>query len=166
MENYNYIVILVGVCGTGKSAVGQKVAQRLAIPFFDGDKLPISKNLPEGKLPLEVDLEKWLTSVKELIVTQSTQKGCVISCSVLKKEHRRTLSASIDHQLDWVFMNDSYENAAQRVEQLGGHVRPASLLKSDFEALEIPKRALTIDMTYSEAEIVDTILKYMARKYG
>ena len=63
-------------------------------------------------------------------------------------------------------MNDSYENVVHRVEKSGTHDRPVSLLKSDFETLEVPKRALTVDMTYSEQEIVDTILKYLARKYG
>ena len=143
---HNYIVILVGVCGTGKSSVGQKVANRLEIPFYDADKLTTSKELPEGKLPQDVDLGKWLNSIKELIEKHSTQKGCVISCSILKKEHRKMLTATIDHQLDWVFMNGTFENVVQRVEQDGGNTRPVSLLKSDFETLEAPKRALTIDM--------------------
>ncbi len=166
MENRNHLVILVGVCGTGKSAVAQKVAQRMEVPFFDADQLPASKDLPAGKLPQDAELEKWLISIKELILEHATRKGCVISCSILKKEHRKSLTAAIGHQLDWVFMNDSYENAAHRAEKIEGQNRPASLLKSDFETLEIPKRALTIDMTYSEQEIVDTILKYLARKYG
>ncbi|WP_273566006.1 shikimate kinase [Maribacter halichondriae] len=166
MKSYNHIVVLVGVCGTGKSAVGQKVAQKLEIPFYDVDKFFASEDLPKGKLPQDVNLEKWLTSVEDLILDQSTQKGCVISCSILKKEHRTRLTARIDHLLDWVFMNDSYENAALRVEKIGVIDRRASLLKSDFETLEVPKRALTIDMSHSEQEIVDTILKYLARKYG
>ena len=166
MEKYKYIVILVGVCGTGKRAVGEKVAQRLDVPFFDADKPTFSEDLPEGSLPQEVNMEKWLNAIKNLILTQSTKSGCVISCTILKKEHRKWLTANIDHQLDWVFMNDSYENVAHRVEKSGTHDRPVSLLKSDFETLEVPKRALTVDMTYSEQEIVDTILKYLARKYG
>lgn len=166
MEKYNHIVILVGVCGTGKKAVGEKVAHRLVVPFFDVDKLNIPENLPEGTLLQDVNMKKWLGSVEELISIQSTQKGCVISCSILKKEDRLRLAANIEHPLDWVFMNDSYENVVQRVEKGGAKDRPDSLLKSDFEALEIPKRALTIDMKNTEQEIVDTILKYLARKYG
>ena len=166
MEKYNHIVILVGVCGIGKRAVGEKVAQRLEVPFFDADKLNIAENLPEGQLPQEVNIEMWLRSIEGLISTQSAKEGCVISCSILKKEHRKRLAAKIDHPLDWVFMNDSFENVAQRAEKIGTHDRPVSLLKSDFETLEAPKRALTIDMTNSEQEIVDTILKYLARKYG
>jgi len=166
MKNHNFLVILVGVCGTGKSAAGQKLAQRLEVPFFNAEKLPAFNGLPDGKLPQDVNLEKWLISIKELIAKQSTLKGCVISCSVLKKEQRMMLAANIDHELDWVFMSGSYEYVAQRVEQMEDHDRPASLLKTDFENLEIPKRALTVDITYSEQEIVDTILKYLARKYG
>ena len=166
MKNSNHIVILVGVCGTGKSAVGQKVAQRLEVPFYDVDKLFAIKDIPEGSLPQDIDFEKWLTSVEGLIETQSTQKGCVISCSILKKEHRKRLTASTDYELDWVFMNDTYDNIAQRLEENSALDRPVSVLKSDFEALEVPKRALTINMDYSQGETVDTILKYLARKYG
>ena len=166
MENYKHVVILVGVCGTGKSDVGQKIAQKLVIPFYDVDKFFASENLPEGKLPQDMNVEKWLTSIEGLIATESTQKGCVISCSILKKEHRKRVTTNIDHQLDWVFMNDSYENVAERMEKTKVHDRHVSLLKSDFETLEVPKRALTIDMTNSEQEIVDTILKYLSRKYG
>ena len=165
MKPYNYIVILVGVCGTGKSVVGQNVARKLKVPFFDADKLFVSEELPEGKLPQEVDLKEWLMALKELIVKQSTKKGCVISCSVLKKEHRKALTDSVNHQLDWIFMKGSYENAVHNIEQIGGPERLAAMLKSDFETLEAPKKALTIDMNCSEQEMVDTILKYMARKY-
>lgn len=166
MENTNPIIILVGVCGTGKSAVGLKIAERLEVPFFDVDKLSISKEMPEGTLPQEIDIEKWLTSVEELIETQSNQKGCVISCSLLKKEHRKRLTANSPDELDWVFMNDTYENVSQRTKKEGAHHRQASVLKSDFETLEIPKRALTINMNHSEQETFDIILKYLARKYG
>lgn len=166
MENNNPIIILVGVCGTGKSAVGLKVAQRLEVPFFDVDKLPTSKGMPEGALPQDIDMEKWLTSVEELIETQSNQNGCVISCSLLKKEQRTRLTSNSANELDWVFMNDTYENVSQRAGTEDAHHRSASVLKSDFETLEIPKRALTINMSHPEQETVDIILKYLARKYG
>lgn len=166
MENDNPIVILVGVCGTGKGAVGQQLAKRLQVPFFDMDKFNNSKDQPKVKLPQNINMDKWLTCIEELILTQSSQRGCVLSCSILKKEHRKRLTTNSSHPLDWVFMNDSFENVAQRIKKIELPGRPMSLLRSDFDILEPPKRALTIDMTYSEQEIVDTILKYLARKYG
>ena len=166
MKRINHIVILVGVCGTGKSAIGQQLAQNLEVPFFDADTFLVSQDIPEGKLPQEADVERWLASIEELINDQSAKKGCVISCSILKKEQRMRLTANIDHHLDWVFMNDTYENVVHRTLETGLSDRPESLLKSDFESLEIPKRALTVDMRHPKQDLVDTILKYLARKYG
>ncbi|MRH99862.1 hypothetical protein GH721_04875 [Kriegella sp. EG-1] len=164
MKNHNYVVVLVGVCGTGKSAIGQKIAKVLETPFFDADKL-FAEDLSKGKLGQDMDRNQWLNSIKELVSTHSKQKGCVVSCSVLKKEDRLYLDANIDHQLDWIFMKGSYEFVAERIEKNEDHDRPASLLKADFEILETPKRALTVDMTTSEEDILNTILKYMVRKY-
>lgn len=166
MKKHTYVVILVGVCGTGKSAIGKKVADRLEAPFFDADKLLSAEERAEPKLLQGKDLSGWLTAITELIAGQADVKGCVVSCSVLRKEDRKMLASNLDREVDWVFMNGSYAHVAERLEQVEGHDRPVSLLKSDFEALEVPKRALTIDMTYSEQEIVDIILEYLARKYG
>lgn len=166
MENTNHIIILVGVCGSGKSELGLKVAQRLEIPFFDADKMISSQDQPKFNPSIEMDMGKWLISIEELIKTELNRKGCVISCSILKKDYRKRLTANINHQLDWIFMNDTYENVAQRVTNNVVDNRSLSELKSDFETLEVPKRALFINMNHSEQETVDTILKYLARKYG
>lgn len=166
MNTDKHIVILVGVCGTGKSTIGEKLAGELEVPFFDADMLPATKELNNGKLSQNAGHEKWLTALKILIIGQSTKKGCVISCSVLKREQRLKLAAQINFELDWVFMKGSYEFVVERSEKIGDHNRSAAVLKSDFEMLDVPKRALTIDMTYSEQDMVDTILKYLARKYG
>ncbi|MEO9893074.1 shikimate kinase [Aurantibacter sp.] len=164
MKSHNYVVILVGVCGTGKSAIGEKIARVLETPFFDADKL-FAENLPAGKLGQDMNRNKWLNSIIDLIGKQSKLKGCVVSCSVLKKEDRLLLDNNINHQLDWIFMKGSYEFVAERIENIEDHDRPASLIKADFETLETPKRALTVDMATSEEDILNTILKYMVRKY-
>ncbi|QCW99905.1 hypothetical protein FGM00_07250 [Aggregatimonas sangjinii] len=166
MENKNFIVILVGVCGTEKSAIGKRVAEKLGVPFFDADKLFSSEERPNAMLLQNGKLEKWLQAIEEFVRVQSIQRGCVVSCSILKKAHRKRLTANIDCELDWVFMNDSYENVANRFEKLGNDAVARTALQSDFEILEAPKKALTIDMSYSDEEILTIILKYMARKYG
>jgi 6-phosphogluconate dehydrogenase/gluconokinase len=166
MTNYIYIVILVGVCGTGKSLVGKKVAQRLGVPFFDADTMSTSVGQSQENLPQDGHMEAWLTVLADCIAQQLSDKGCVISCSVLKREHRKRLTAKVDHEIDWVFMKDSYENAVQRVGLGGGQTRSVSQLQSDFDNLEAPRRALTITMNSTEQEMIDTILKYMARKYA
>ncbi|MBU2974092.1 shikimate kinase [Zobellia sp. B3R18] len=160
----NFIVILVGLCGTGKSIAGQKVAQKLEIPFFDADVV-LHPELQEDKKNNNTN-SKWLSAITNLIEEEFSKKGCVVSCSILKKEQRLQLSENLGHEIDWIFMSGTYEAINQHLETSGTQRQTKSSLESDFQLLEIPKRALTVDISFSEQEIVDTILKYLARKYG
>ncbi|WP_289061728.1 shikimate kinase [uncultured Zobellia sp.] len=160
----NFIVILVGLCGTGKSIAGQKVAQKLEIPFFDADVV-LHPESQEDKKNNNTN-SKWLSAITNLIKEEFSKKGCVVSCSILKKEQRLQLSENLGHEIDWIFMSGTYEAINQRLETSGTQRQTESSLESDFQLLEIPKQALTVDISFSEQEIVDTILKYLARKYG
>lgn len=165
MKKNNHIVVLVGVCGTGKSVIGEKVAKRLEVPFFDADIL-FKEELLESKKDGDSISNKWLTAITDLIDKEFYKKGCVVSCSILKKEQRLLLAKNIGHEIDWVFMRGTYEEVNQRLEK--GLTQPLteSSLESDFQVLEIPKRALAVDISSTPQEMVDTILKYLARKYG
>ncbi|MBR6327488.1 MAG: shikimate kinase, partial [Alphaproteobacteria bacterium] len=37
-KNINKIILLVGLMGSGKTSVGKRLAQRLDLPFVDGDR--------------------------------------------------------------------------------------------------------------------------------
>ncbi|MBT2162275.1 shikimate kinase [Zobellia barbeyronii] len=161
----NFIVVLVGVCGTGKSVVGEKVAKKLDIPFFDADAL-FNEQLIADKENTNTESNTWLPAITSLISEQFNKDGCVVSCSILKKEQRLELAKNLDLNIDWVFMNGTYDEVNQRLDKGHSNNQTESSLESDFELLEIPKRALTVDITHPEQEIVDTILKYLARKYG
>ncbi|WP_276167832.1 shikimate kinase [Zobellia alginiliquefaciens] len=161
----NFVIVLVGVCGTGKSIVGDKVARKLDIPFFDADAL-FNEQLASDKKNRTDDSSTWLSAITNLIQEEFTKKGCVVSCSILKKEQRLQLAENLDLNIDWVFMRGTYEKVNERLEKEHEPHQTLSSLQSDFESLEIPKRALTVDITNTDQEIVDTILKYLARKYG
>ena len=38
IKNTNKIILLVGLMGSGKTSVGKRLAQKLALPFVDGDR--------------------------------------------------------------------------------------------------------------------------------
>ncbi|CAM3610343.1 shikimate kinase [Zobellia roscoffensis] len=159
----NFIIVLVGVCGTGKSVVGEKVARKLEIPFFDADVL-FSEQLATDKA--NTASNEWLPAITGLIAKEYAKAGCVVSCSILKKEQRLLLAKNLEPTIDWVFMRGSYDEVNQRLEKSSAQHQTETSLESDFESLEIPKRALTVDISFTETEIVDTLLKYLARKYG
>ncbi|MUH34753.1 hypothetical protein D9O36_02765 [Zobellia amurskyensis] len=160
-----FIVILVGVCGSGKSVVGEKVAQKLNIPFYDADAV-FSEQLISDKQNTNAESSTWLPAITALIKEEFLKNGCVVSCSILKKEQRLQLAQDLDLPIDWVFMKGTYDEINQRLDKGLSQHQTESSLESDFQLLEIPKRALTVDISYSEQEMVDTILKYLARKYG
>lgn len=159
MNRSKRVIILVGICGTGKSPIGRKVANRLEIPFYDADFL---KDFDKTE---EKNSEDWLNSIQELIETSLESEGCVIACSLLKKEQRLQLNDELKIDIDWVFLHGSYNEIHRKLSEGESERRTETELKKDYEQLEIPKRALTIDVGNSEEESVDTILKYLARKY-
>jgi len=158
-----FTVVLVGVCGTGKSVTGQKVAKKLGLPFYDADA-KFSEQLAADKENAQSD--QWLPAITNLISKEYTKDGCVVSCSILKKEQRLLLARNLDLNIDWVFMSGTYDDVNQRLDKGLSKNQTGASLESDFQSLEIPKRALTVDIRNTEEETVDTILKYLARKYG
>lgn len=159
MKRSKHVIILVGICGTGKSPIGRKVANRLEIPFYDADFL---RDFDKTE---DTDSIDWLKSIQELVEAGYESQGCVIACSLLKKEQRLQLNDKLKIDIDWIFLHGSYDEIHRKLSEGESERRTESELKKDYEQLEIPKRALTIDVGNPEGDSVDTILRYLARKY-
>ena len=103
----------------------------------------------------------WLAAIanrmRELIA--ANQSG-VFACSALKQTYRDQLS--IDPAVRFVYLKGSYDLIWSRMQQRAGHYMKASMLASQFEALEEPRDALTLDIARPSTELVDAILE----RYG
>ena len=89
-------IVLIGFMGVGKTTIGQLIAEKLSIAFFDTDKIieqNMNMTIPEFFEKLgENEFRKYETEVVELL---SSTEGCVISCGggiVLNKNNMDTLS--------------------------------------------------------------------------
>lgn len=157
----NRIIFIMGVSGSGKTTVGELLAAKTGIPFFDADDFHSAANKEKMKAghPLTDDDRKdWLQKINILAVEQMALQGAVIACSALKTEYRITLSNGIKKPF-WVFLNGSYEIIYQRISNRKGHYMPASLLQSQFESLEIPSDAFAVNTDNNAPdEIVQLIL--------
>ena len=90
MENTTSgIYIIMGVSGVGKTTVGKLLAEKLDLPFFDGDDYHPDHNIKkmgDGQPLNDMDREDWLKSLNILAKDQTQKSGCVIACSALKNK--------------------------------------------------------------------------------
>ncbi len=147
----------MGVSGSGKSTIGRALAERTGLPFLDADDFHPASNIKKMKSgqPLnDEDRKPWL---ERLAVELSASGGCVLACSALKESYRNILeSGSAD--ITWVYLEASKELIRERLQKRSGHFMPPSLLDSQFQALEVPRDGLSVDVSDSPGVIVNKIL--------
>jgi len=154
-------VIIMGVSGCGKSVVGKVLAQKLGWDFFDADDFHPPSNIKKmaNGIPLmDEDRLPWLNTLHYLISTalKENHPG-VLACSALKEKYRQILLAgSTDVQV--VYLKGSYDFIWSRMSTRMDHYMQPAMLRSQFDILEEPSDALTIDIDQSIEEIVDLIL--------
>ncbi|MBG9389663.1 gluconokinase [Caenimonas sp. DR4.4] len=128
----------MGVSGCGKSAVGQAVADALALPLIEGDAFHPAANVDKMSrgVPLQdEDRAGWLARLGDELSRHP--QGAVLTCSALKRSYRDLLRSHA-RGLRFLHLQVTQDEALRRVATRGGHFYPPSLVASQFEALENP----------------------------
>jgi len=154
------IVILMGVAGSGKTTIGEKLAAALGWPFRDADEFHSAANIAKmtAGLPLnDADRTPWLASIRAYLEETLAQRRCaVITCSALRERYRQALAGGLTG-VAFVHLVGSYDLIRRRLGERAGHFMKADLLESQFATLEAPQNALTIDVAQSPEVIVAEI---------
>lgn len=154
------VIFVIGVSGSGKTTVGQLLAEKLHWTFVDADDHHPPSNIEKMKsgIPLnDTDRLPWLDALHQ-IALDSLTTGCVISCSALKENYRERLSDSIVDQVAWVYLEGSYDLIYERMQNRENHFMDANMLKSQFEAFEKPEDAMALDIADAPEIIVEKII--------
>ncbi len=162
----NFIIYIMGVSGSGKTTIGKLLSQKITIPFFDGDDFHSSANKEKMKSghPLnDNDRKEWLRGINKMAKEQVKLKGAVIACSALKEKYRVILSEGMAEPV-WIFLNGSYDQVYERMKKRNDHYMPVQLLSSQFESLEIPAKAFSIDIKNEPEAIVAKIYQHLIEK--
>lgn len=135
-------IVVMGVTGCGKTVVGEAIARRLGWHFVEGDRLHPAENVSKmsrGEPLTDADREGWLNAIGAAIATGTKDgSGVVAACSALKRRYRDRLR-SFEPNILFVHLAIDRETAWQRVSSRKGHFMPASLVDSQFAALELPQ---------------------------
>lgn len=163
-------VIVMGVSGCGKTSVGEKLAEALHCRFIEGDSLHPPDNIAKmsAGIPLD-DLDRWpWLDVIGAHLAESRARGeaIVVSCSALKKVYRDRLRQAAGGRLAFVFLEGARAVFEARMKSRPGHFMPASLLDSQFAALEPPNAepcVVTVDVSLSIDAITQQALDGLRR---
>jgi carbohydrate kinase (thermoresistant glucokinase family) len=156
----------MGVSGCGKSTIGKMLGERLEIPFFDGDDFHPQTNIDKmaNGFPLnDTDRKPWLENLANHIKDWEKDKGAIVACSALKESYRQILSSKVT-QVNWVFLEGSFELIFNRMKQRKGHFMKAELLQSQFDTLEIPTDGLFINIDKRVEAIVEEVIRKVNRR--
>lgn len=162
MNHLGTTLVVMGVSGCGKSTLGKRLAELTGQPFFDADDFHPASNVEKMRngIPLnDADREPWLRTLRDLIGKHRDRGGLVLACSALKEAYRGILADS-GAAITWIYLKGSKEAIRARLEARTGHFMPASLVDSQFAALEEPTNALVFDI----AEPVESVAQQVLTK--
>ncbi len=149
----------MGVTGTGKTTVGQALAQATGWQFADADDFHSQANRARmhAGIPLtDEDREPWLRSLHEQIADW-IRHGVdgILACSALRESYRVTLTAGVPpDSVRFIYLTGPAAVICARLNARHGHYMPASLLASQLATLEPPRDAVVVPITQTVPEMV------------
>lgn len=160
-------LIVMGVCGCGKSLIGARLAAALGGVFEDADDFhtDASKAKMRAGTPLtDDDRWPWFERLRARIGAMRDQTPVyVLACSALKAVYRERLRAG-DGPEDLVFLHlkGSRELIFGRMAARQGHYMPVSLLDSQLAILEETPDLWTVAIDREPEAISAEILDRLA----
>jgi len=155
------LIVVMGVAGSGKTTLAARLAEKLGIPFVEGDSLHPAANVKKmaGGIPLtDDDRWPWLEAIGERMeVERVTGHGVVVACSALKRTYRDCLRRKVHSRVQFILLDGSRELIGARMKKRKGHFMPPALLDSQFATLERPKadeHATVLDISHTIPSLV------------
>jgi gluconokinase len=163
-------VVVMGVSGTGKTSVGEELAEELGCEFIEGDSLHPRRNIEkmEGGIPLtDEDRWPWLQAIAELVAVRDHEgTSTVVTCSALKRKYRDILRDAAP--TFFVHLDAPFEVLRARMQERTKHFMPPSLLRSQVDTLEElddDEAGAVVDVTPPFDEVVEEAVNAVRTQY-
>ncbi len=159
-----YLVVVMGVSGSGKSLVGKWLGNTTGFEFIDGDDLHPPSNIARMKSGEQLDdsaRRPWLAAImRRAEIAVANGDSLIVACSALKQSYRDQLR-SIAVPVYFVFLEGSQALIETRLANREGHFMPSQLLRSQFDDLQSPvgeEGVLSVDIDQSVESVCQEAL--------
>ena len=163
------VIVVMGVSGCGKTAIGRRLADALGIAFAEGDDFhpPANVEKMRGGSPLtDDDRRPWLETLAASVDGWlAAGRHVVLACSALKRRYRDILIGARENVF-LVYLEGDARTIGQRLSGRRLQYMPASLLSSQFATLEAPEpweNPITVDVAAAPDAIVAAVLERLPR---
>ncbi len=159
-------VIVMGVCGSGKTSVGLALTDHFKCRFVDGDDLHPRANIDKmasGHPLNDEDRKPWLIRINDVVYSlKKRSAGGVIVCSALRKCYRDIIREGNDN-VCFLHLYGSYDTILERMRKRAGHYMKEDMVRSQFDTLEFPGAdepdVLNIDITPPLDQVIAQSIK-------
>jgi len=145
------IIVVIGVCGSGKSTLGRALSRRLAARFHDTDH----------RRPASGSVADWVTPVAEVLKAPGPREHLVVACRALRREQRDILRRACG-QLRLVFVHPSSLTLAERYDvrrlQTMGRVPALAAQLRELEPPSPREGALFVDNEGPVETVADRVV--------
>lgn len=139
LKTIRHSIVVMGPSGVGKTTVAEMLAERLGWTFAEADEFHPKANIEKmsaGIALTDEDRWPWLDLLRDWISGHAGRgESTVVTCSALKKVYRDKLREA-DARVRFLELTATRDLVLSRLSTRKGHYMPASLLDSQFDALE------------------------------
>lgn len=152
----------MGVSGSGKSTVGRRVADELALTFIEGDDFHPRSNIEKmtaGTPLTNADRGPWIDALVAGINARQPRTDVIVACSALTHFVRDRLRAGLAEAVQFFLLSADPALLRERLLSRPQHFMKPSLLGTQLAALERPAEAIVIDVSRSLDEVCADVAK-------
>lgn len=158
------LIVVMGVCGSGKTTIAEGLHNELGWPWLDADTVHDADNIAKMRsgIPLtDTDRTAWLERCHAWLQTCAEHNtGGILACSALKRAYRQKLCAQ-GLAVQFIYLQADEHTLHTRLHARTGHFMPPAQLPNQLETLEPPhpdEGAWSLLTLHPPAEVIAQIM--------